>query len=127
MASTDDYMAAAMHRDTVLLTRNGRTERVRLLYWPGDNPRRGSSRWRAKVQNANGAIFVVDIGCVTLLNGENIVADEIDDGTKYRNFRGLPASSRPAETGSEVSAVRNAAGDAQSGLGRDEDVTDHVA
>jgi len=127
MSSTDEFMAAAARRDEVLVTRNNRTEKVRLLYWPGDNPRRGSTRWRAKVQNPNGAIFVVDVGCVTLIEGDNFVADEIGVDTQYRNFRGLSASNRPVETGSEVPAVRNTVGGAQPGLGRSEDESHHVA
>lgn len=126
MASTDDFMRAAMHRDTVLLTRDGRTERVRLLYWPGDNPRNGSTRWRAKVQNVNGAIFVVDIGAITLLNGENIVADEIDDDTKYRNFRSLRPDSGPINVG-EVPPVRSVVGGTQPRVGCEEDVPNYVA
>ena len=127
MASTDDFMRAAMHRDTVLLTRDGRTERVRLLYWPGDNPRNGSTRWRAKVRNVNGAIFVVDIGLITLLNGENIVADEIDDDTKYRNFRGLRPDSGPVDVFGAVRPVRSVVGGAQPWVGCGEDVPHHVA
>jgi len=131
MASTDDFMRAAMHRDTVLLTRDGRTERVRLLYWPGDNPRNGSTRWRAKVQTVNGAIFVVDIGAITLLNGENIVADEIDDDTKYRNFRSLqPASGSPTAQSDKFAVlppVRNPVGSSQPRVGCSEDESDHVA
>jgi hypothetical protein len=127
MASTDDFMRAAMHRDTVLLTRDGRTERVRLLYWPGDNPRNGSTRWRAKVQNVNGAIFVVDIGAITLLNGENIVADEIDDDTKYRNFRSLRPDSGTFDVFGAVHPVRNVVGGAQPRMGCREDVPNYVA
>ena len=127
MASTDDFMRAAMHRDTVLLTRDGRTERVRLLYWPGDNPRNGSTRWRAKVQNVNGAIFVVDIGAITLLNGENIVADEIDDDTKYRNFRSLRPDSGPVDVFGAVPAVRSVAPRSQPRMGCATHVSHHVA
>jgi len=127
MSSTDEYMAAAARRAEVLVTRNGRSERARLLYWPGDNPRRGSTRWRAKVQNPNGAIFVVDVGAVALIEGDNFVADEIGVDTQYRSFRGLSASNGSGEAGSTVSAVRDAVGGAQSGLGCGEDESDHVA
>ena len=127
MASTDDFMRAAMHRDTVLLTRDGRTERVRLLYWPGDNPRNGSTRWRAKVQTVNGAIFVVDIGAITLLNGENIVADEIDDDTKYRNFRSLRPDSRAVDVFGKVPPVRSVAPRPQPRMGCATHVSHHVA
>jgi hypothetical protein len=127
MSTTDEYMRAAARRQEVLVTRNGRQERAQLIYWPGDNPRRGSTRWRAKVQNSNGAIFVVDVGSVTLIEGENIVADEIGVDTQYRNFRGLSASNRRSETVGEVPTVGNLVGNPQPWVGCSEDESDHVA
>lgn len=111
----------AKNRGDVIVVREGREREAKLLYW-------SSKLGRAKCMLPSGAVITVRTDEVRLLNGGNIVADEIGVDTKYRNFRGLQ-SDRPAETGSNsrMPPVRGAVASTQPRVGCETDVSHHVA
>jgi hypothetical protein len=63
---TPDW-TSAKDRAIVKVTRPGRQLIGRLVYWPGDRPRRGSTKVKARVQLASGAYISVEPSAVTLL------------------------------------------------------------
>lgn len=112
---------AAENRVDVLVVRGRHKRQGKLLYW-------SSKHDRAKVLLPSGAVITVATDTVALLNGENIVADEIDVDTKYRNFRGLqPDTSGPNTPNTVVSTMGGAVASTQPRLGCETHVENHVA
>jgi hypothetical protein len=112
---------AAENRADVLVTRGKNKREGKLLYW-------SSKHGRAKVLLPSGAVITVATDTVALLNGENIVADEIGVDTKYRNFRGLqPDTGGPTEPNTVVPTMGGAVASTQPRMGCETDVENHVA
>lgn len=112
---------AAENRVDVLVVRGKHKREGKLLYW-------SSKHGRAKVLLPSGAVITVATDTVALLNGENIVADEIGVDTKYRNFRGLqPDTSGPNERNENLPPMGSVVASTQPRLGCETDVENHVA
>ncbi len=73
---------SAKDRAKVLVSRPGRQLVATLIYWPGDRPRRGSTKTKARVQLASGKYISVEPTTVTLVPDESLRHDVIQGGTK---------------------------------------------
>lgn len=113
----------AADRTPVAVVRDGRIREGKLIYW-------SSKLGRAKVMLASGAVITVGTDTIVLQNERNIVADEISDDTKYRNFRSLradnttPTDHRRPQVG--MPPVRGAVGSVQPRVGCETDEPNHV-
>lgn len=65
---------AAKNRATVRVRRKDDIRTARLIYWPGDSPRRGTVRWKAKVQFQSGKIISVLPGQIELIEDTPIAS-----------------------------------------------------
>jgi hypothetical protein len=74
VSTTAEMFDAAKNRATVRVRRNNDIRTARLIYWPGDTPRRGTVRWKAKVQFQSGKIISVLPGQIELIEDPPIAS-----------------------------------------------------
>lgn len=74
MSTTEEMFQAAKNRAMVTVRRNDDIRTARLVYWPGNSPRRGTVLWKAKVQFQSGKIISVLPGQIELIEDTPIAS-----------------------------------------------------